>query len=141
MMSGIRGRNTKPEMIVRKALFAAGFRFRLHRGDLPGRPDVVLPGKRVAVFVHGCFWHAHSGCRYAKVPATRREFWEAKLAANVERDRRDVARLLADDWRVLIVWECSTRPSGAEKFLPGLLASWIDGTELSGEIGSGAKPP
>lgn len=141
MMSGIRGRNTKPEMIVRKALFAAGFRFRLHRGDLPGRPDVVLPGKRVAVFVNGCFWHAHPGCRYAKLPATRREFWEAKLAANVERDRRDVARLLADGWRVLIVWECSTRSSGAVKLLPGLLASWIDGTELSGEIGFGAKHP
>lgn len=140
-MSGIRGRNTKPEMIVRKALFAAGFRFRLHRGDLPGRPDVVLPGKRVAVFVNGCFWHAHPGCRYAKLPATRREFWEAKLAANVERDRRDVARLLADGWRVLIVWECSTRSSGAVKLLPGLLASWIDGTELSGEIGFGAKHP
>ena len=85
-MSGIGGRNTKPEIIVRKALFAAGYRFRLHRKDLPGRPDVVLPVHRVAVFVHGCFWHAHSGCRYAKTPASRREFWEAKLAANVERD-------------------------------------------------------
>ena len=87
-MSGIGGRNTKPEIIVRKALFAAGYRFRLHRKDLPGRPDVVLPVHRVAVFVHGCFWHAHSGCRYAKTPASRREFWEAKLAANVERERR-----------------------------------------------------
>jgi len=92
MMSGIGGQNTKPEIVVRKALFAAGFRFRLHRKDLPGRPDVVLPGWRVAVFVHGCFWHAHRGCRYAKMPASRREFWEAKLATNVERDRRVRAR-------------------------------------------------
>lgn len=141
MMSGIRGRNTKPEIVVRKALYAAGFRYRLHRSDLPGRPDVVLAGRRVVVFVHGCFWHAHPGCPHAKLPSTRREFWETKLATNVERDRRTIAELLAAGWRVLIVWECSTRSSGAVKLLPGVLASWIDGTELSGEIGSGAKPP
>ena len=108
-MSGIRARDTKPEVFVRKALFRAGFRFRLHRRDLPGSPDVVLPGRRVAVFVHGCFWHAHDGCRYAKTPATRREFWESKLAANVERDKRAREVLLSAGWRVLVVWECATR--------------------------------
>jgi len=133
-MSGIGGKNTKPELLVRKALFAAGFRFRLHRKDLPGRPDVVLPGRRVVVFVHGCFWHAHQGCRYAKIPATRREFWEAKLAANVERDRRTREALLSAGWRVLVVWECATRSSGVRERLSELLTRWIEGVELSGEL-------
>ncbi|MCG8996806.1 very short patch repair endonuclease [Laribacter hongkongensis] len=134
MMSGIGGKNTKPELLVRKALFAAGFRFRLHRKDLPGRPDVALPGRRVVVFVHGCFWHAHQGCPYAKTPATRREFWEAKLAANVERDRRTREALLSAGWRVLVVWECATRSSGVRERLSELLTRWIEGVELSGEL-------
>lgn len=133
-MSGIGGKNTKPELLVRKALFAAGFRFRLHRKDLPGRPDVVLPGRRVVVFVHGCFWHAHQSCPYAKTPATRREFWEAKLAANVERDRRTREALLSAGWRVLVVWECATRSSGVRERLSELLIRWIEGVELSGEL-------
>ena len=141
MMSGIRGRNTKPEIVVRKALFAAGFRFRLHRKDLPGCPDLVLPRHRVAVFVHGCFWHAHPGCRYAKTPATRREFWETKLASNVERDHRAREDLLSAGWRVLVVWECATRSSGVREVLPELLAGWIEGSEVSGEFGSGSTPP
>lgn len=133
-MSGIGGRNTKPELVVRKALFAAGFRFRLHLKDLPGRPDVVLPGRRVAVFVHGCFWHAHRGCRYAKIPVSRREFWEVKLAANVERDRRAIDALLSSGWRVLVVWECATRSAEILEKLPELLTTWIVGSELSGVI-------
>lgn len=133
-MSGIGGKNTKPELFVRKALFAAGFRFRLHRKDLPGHPDVVLPGRRVVVFVHGCFWHAHQGCPYAKTPATRREFWEAKLSANVERDRRTREALLSAGWRVLVVWECATRSSGVRERLSELLTRWIEGVELSGEL-------
>lgn len=134
MMSGIGGRNTKPEIVVRKALFAAGFRFRLHRKDLPGCPDIVLPGRRIAVFVHGCFWHAHPGCRYAKLPASRRELWETKLAANVERDRRAIDALLSADWRVLVVWECATRSVKAREALPELLRHWIDGSEVSEEF-------
>ena len=141
MMSGIRARDTKPEVLVRKALFRAGFRFRLHRRDLPGSPDVVLPGRRVAVFVHGCFWHAHDGCRYAKTPATRREFWESKLAANVERDKRAREVLLSAGWRVLVVWECATRSSAVREARPELLGRWIAGRDLSGELGSSSTPP
>lgn len=140
-MSGIGGRNTKPEIVVRKALFAAGFRFRLHRKDLPGHPDVVLPGRRVAVFIHGCFWHSHPGCRYARMPATRKEFWERKLAANVERDRRARDALLSAGWRVLVVWECATRSFKDREALPALLAGWIKGDEVSGEFGSGTTLP
>ncbi|NQD96755.1 DNA mismatch endonuclease Vsr, partial [Pseudomonas sp. CrR25] len=88
MMSGIRGKNTKPEMLVRRALFKAGFRFRLHSKKLPGSPDVILPKRRVAIFVHGCFWHMHQGCTNARIPSTRTEFWRGKLKANVDRDRR-----------------------------------------------------
>lgn len=140
-MSGIGGRNTKPEIVVRKALFAAGFRFRLHRKDLPGRPDVVLSGRRVAVFVHGCFWHAHPGCRYARTPASRREFWEAKLAGNVERDGRARDALLSAGWRVLVVWECATRSAEIRENLPELLTRWIEGPEVSGEFCSASTPP
>ena len=135
MMSGIRGRDTKPEMLVRRALFKAGFRFRLHRRDLPGVPDVVLPGRRLAIFVHGCFWHAHQGCRYAKTPASRREFWGAKLAANVERDKHVRDALLSAGWRVLVVWECLTRSTKVREALPELLARWIEGPYVSGELG------
>ncbi len=141
MMAGIKGRDTKPEVVVRKALFAAGFRFRLHRQDLPGSPDIVLPGRRVAVFVHGCFWHSHSGCRYAKMPTTRREFWETKLAANVERDRRARDALLSAGWRVLVIWECATRSSAVRDILSKLLTSWIKGSETSGEFDSFSTPP
>lgn len=141
MMSGIRGLNTKPEIVVRKALFAAGFRFRLHRKDLPGCPDIVLSGCRVAIFVHGCFWHAHRGCRYAKTPISRREFWETKLAANVARDIRAIDALLSAGWRVLVVWECATRSVESRRALPALLRCWIGGAELNGEFCSDSKHP
>jgi DNA mismatch endonuclease, patch repair protein len=139
MMSGIRGKNTKPEMVVRRALFAAGYRYRLHRRDLPGAPDIVLPGRKVAVFVHGCFWHIHVGCKNAKLPATRQEFWRDKLEGNVSRDRRAIDSLLADRWRVLTVWECATRDAKSLEALSVDLASWIEGPELYGEI-SAARP-
>jgi DNA mismatch endonuclease, patch repair protein len=109
MMSGIRGRNTAPEMLVRRALHAAGLRFRLHRKDLPGSPDVVLPRHNAVVFVHGCFWHRHPGCRFATTPATRPEFWRKKFDGNVERDVRQRRALRKLGWRVFTVWECQAK--------------------------------
>ena len=109
MMAGIQSRNTRPELAVRCYLHAAGLRFVLHSSDLPGRPDVVFPSRRIAVFVHGCFWHRHPCCRLAASPSTRTEFWERKFAANVDRDRRNHSDLIADGWRVETIWECETR--------------------------------
>lgn len=104
-MSRIRSRDTKPEIWVRKFLHANGFRFRLHRRDLPGRPDIVLPKYRTAIFVQGCFWHAHS-CQKGRVPGTRSEFWKEKFEKNVARDKRNIGALRREGWRVLRVWEC-----------------------------------
>lgn len=134
MMSGIQGKGTKPELIVRRMLFASGYRFRLHCKDLPGSPDIVMPGRRVAIFVHGCFWHAHQGCKYAKTPSTRTEFWTGKLQGNVDRDRRTADKLAEMGWRVLKVWECSTRDPAAVEGLPDSLRDWIDSGALTGEI-------
>jgi len=134
MMSGIKGKNSLPEMLVRQSLFAMGFRFRLHRRDLPGTPDIVMPSRKVAVFVHGCFWHAHQGCRYAKTPSTRTEFWTSKLRANVERDQRAVEKLAEMGWRVLNVWECATRDPTSAAVLAEALQQWIDGDAAFGEI-------
>ncbi|MDT0140294.1 DNA mismatch endonuclease Vsr [Acidovorax sp. PRC11] len=134
MMSGIKGKNSLPEMLVRKALFALGYRFRLHRRDLPGTPDIAMPGRTIAIFVHGCFWHAHKECKYAKTPSTRTEFWTAKLQGNVDRDHRAVAKLLEMGWRVLTVWECSTRDPAAAENLPDALQAWVDSGESTGEI-------
>lgn len=109
LMSRIRGKDTKPELVVRRMLHAMGYRFRLHRRDLPGTPDIVLPGRRKVIFVHGCFWHGHEGCRFATKSATRPDFWAAKISANQARDRRSVGRLRRLGWSVGIVWECGIR--------------------------------
>lgn len=134
MMSSIRGKNSLPEMMVRKALFAMGHRFRLHRRDLPGTPDIAMPGRKIAIFVHGCFWHAHQGCKYAKTPSTRPEFWTAKLRGNVDRDQRAADKLAEMGWRVLYVWECSTREPVAAADLPEALRAWIDSGASMGDI-------
>jgi DNA mismatch endonuclease, patch repair protein len=110
MMSGIRGSNTRPELAVRRYLHAQGFRYRLHARELPGRPDIVLPRYRTVVFVHGCFWHRHEGCRFAYRPKSREEFWEPKLEGNAARDARDQQRLRDLGWRVEVVWECEVTP-------------------------------
>lgn len=109
MMSGIRGKNTKPEMAVRRFLHAHGYRFRIHRKDLPGNPDMVFPRLKICLFVHGCFWHRHMGCRYATTPKTRPEFWNDKFQKNVARDQASIDSLEALGWQVLVVWECQLK--------------------------------
>lgn len=125
MMSGIRGKNTKPELALRRALHARGFRFRLHSKNVHGRPDLVLPKYRAVVFVHGCFWHRHEGCRYATTPATRSEFWQAKFAANVARDNFVRGALLDEGWRVAAIWECALRKPEQVSVATDRLAEWL----------------
>ncbi len=122
-MAAIRSKNTKPEIIVRKLLSEMGIRYRLHRKDLPGKPDIVMPGRRIAIFVHGCFWHMHR-CRYGRViPATNREFWQEKRKGNVERDVRAQRKLRRDRWHILNVWECWTKkPENLRRRLFGFLS-------------------
>ena len=110
-MSKIRSRDTKPEMIVRRLLHGAGYRYRLHRRDLPGKPDLIFAGRRSVIFVHGCFWHQHEAeaCLDGRKPKSNTGYWHEKLARNVERDRLAVERLTAAGWEVLVIWECETR--------------------------------
>lgn len=124
MMAGIKGANTRPELELRRALHAAGYRFRLHSTKLAGKPDIVLSRYRAVIFVHGCFWHRHDGCRYATAPATRTEFWENKFDANVRRDARNQSDLQAESWRVAIVWECSIKRIGGSD-ITRRLTEWL----------------
>jgi DNA mismatch endonuclease (patch repair protein) len=123
MMSGIRGKDTWPEMMVRRLLHAQGFRYRLHRKDLPGKPDIVLPKYKAAIFVNGCFWHGHE-CSLFKWPASNAEFWENKIKANRRRDASAIEALEALGWRCLTVWECDTRRLCAED-LCRTLKEWV----------------
>jgi DNA mismatch endonuclease (patch repair protein) len=109
MMAGIGRADTAPEMAIRRYLHACGLRFRLHARGLPGRPDIVFPGARIALFVHGCFWHRHPGCRFATTPSTNASFWVSKFAANVARDAEKSNRLQELGWTPLVIWECETR--------------------------------
>ena len=113
MMAGIGAADTAPEMAVRRYLHACGLRFRLHDRSLPGRPDIVFPGARIALFVHGCFWHRHPGCRFATTPSSNASFWAAKFAANVARDTAKSDRLRELGWTPLVIWECETRDPDA----------------------------
>lgn len=106
IMSRIRGKNTRPEMFVRNMLHKAGYRYRLHVVGLPGKPDLVFPGRKKVIFIHGCFWHMHEGCTQARIPKTRVEFWTTKLHSNKERDKRNVEELRSAGWQVLTIWEC-----------------------------------
>lgn len=134
MMSGIRGRDTKPELLLRKALHRLGFRYRLHAKDLPGKPDIVLPRFHAVIFVHGCFWHGHD-CRYFKWPTTRPEFWCSKVTKNTANDARSIALLRASGWRVAIVWECATRGEIAKlNTLASEVRRWLLSDEPSGEF-------
>ena len=116
-MSRIKGKNTKPEILVRKFLHGNGYRFRIHRKDLPGKPDIVLPKYKVVVFVHGCFWHRHKNCKYSSSPKTHTEFWEEKFRRNVERDKQNIADLESLGWKVLVVWECEVKNGSFQKNL------------------------
>lgn len=108
-MSRIHGRDTKPEVIVRKYLFAKGLRYRKNDKRFPGHPDIVFPKYKTVIFVHGCFWHGHEGCRYFRIPSSNVEFWEVKIRRNRERDKKDAAELEKLGWKVITVWECRIR--------------------------------
>lgn len=133
IMARIKSKGMKPEMRVRRLLHGLGYRYRLHRGDLPGRPDLVFPARRKVVFVNGCFWHLHEGCDRVRVPSSNRDYWVAKLNRNRERDRQNAALLERDGWGVMTVWECELRDiNDAESRL----------TEFLGERGAaGVHPP
>ena len=108
-MSAIKSKNTKPEIAVRKLLHSMGYRFRLHRKDLPGSPDIVLPKYKTVIFVHGCFWHRHENCKYASTPRTRKEFWENKFKANLKRDEEIQKKIKNIGWQSVVIWECETK--------------------------------
>lgn len=115
IMSKVRGKNTGPEMIVRRLVHGMGYRYRLHVGKLPGRPDLVFPSRRKAIFVNGCFWHGHRGCKRSKKPVQNAEFWDRKIERNMMRDRTAKARLKKLGWKILVVWECRTKKTDALK--------------------------
>ena len=138
-MSGIRGKNTKPELLVRSLLFKAGYRFRLHRKDLPGTPDIVLPGRRIAIFIHGCFWHRHHACSLARLPKTNAEFWKTKLSGNEQRDQVKYSELSDLGWRVLVIWECAIRRQRDSTRLAESITYWIESDDLFSELPTGAS--
>lgn len=140
VMSRIRGKNTKPEMALRSLLHSIGYRFRLHRNDLPGKPDIVLPKFKTAIFVHGCFWHRHEGCKDSGLPKTDRMKWEEKLNKNVDRDKRNIRNLQNLGWRVAVIWECEIEKEidGIRKRLDNILSIkkervHVDKENLSGK--------
>ena len=135
MMSGIKGKNTKPELLLRSLLHRSGYRFTLHRKDLPGRPDLVLPKHNSAIFVHGCFWHRHDNCHYTSNPASNAEKWEEKFNSNMVRDANNYEHLQAAGWRVLIVWECGLRHQ-PHKVLEGCIRFLSDEKPMMEELPS-----
>lgn len=122
-MSQIKGKDTKPELLVRKFLHAHGFRFRLHDKKLPGKPDIVLPKYKTAIFVHGCFWHGHKNCKYATIPKTRTEWWTVKIDGNKTNDKKKKNALAKEGWKVLTIWQCSLKKNNLEKTLRSLLGT------------------
>jgi DNA mismatch endonuclease (patch repair protein) len=134
MMSGIRGKDTKPEWLVRRGLYALGYRYRLHERNLPGCPDLVFTRHKAVIFIHGCFWHGHD-CPLFRLPGTRTDFWKEKIQGNRERDCRAVAGLVSQGWRVAIVWECALRGSKAHpEQVIRQLGDWLDSEESRIEV-------
>lgn len=123
VMSRIRSKDTTPELLVRSMLHCMGYRFRLHRKDLPGKPDIVLPKYRAIIFVHGCFWHQHTTCNEGRIPDTRREYWKEKLTRNVNRDKKNQSKLKSKGWKTVVIWECEVEkyPDKVQKRLLRLL--------------------
>ncbi len=134
MMAGIKGKNTQPELLLRRGLHGRGFRFRLHVAGLPGHPDICLKKYNAVIFVHGCYWHRHENCRFASTPKSRADFWLSKFAANVERDALHQKMLKAQGWRVAVVWECTLRSAMAVTTID-LLGNWLKSNEHHLEIG------
>jgi DNA mismatch endonuclease, patch repair protein len=131
MMAGIKAKNTRPELLVRKFMYSKGYRYRLHDKTMPGCPDIVLRKYHLAIFVHGCFWHRHKGCRYATSPAQNREEWKIKFNQNIARDRRQIKQLIILGWRVLVIWECALKSPSADlawlqKYLNSDLQSYLE---------------
>jgi len=120
-MSRIKGKNTKPEMLVRRFLFAHGYRYRLHDKKLPGKPDIVLPKYKTVIFVHGCFWHGHTNCKYYVVPKTNTDWWLNKINGNIANDDKAAKALKKDGWKIITIWECNLKPARVEKTLTALL--------------------
>ncbi len=116
-MSQIKGKDTRPEMVVRKFLFSKGFRYRLHVKTLPGKPDIVLPKYKTVIFVHGCFWHGHEGCKYFVIPKTRTDWWLNKINNNKRNDEKAIALLKKDHWKIITLWECKLKPYSRESTL------------------------
>ena len=124
-MQQIKGKNTKPELLVRKYLHAQGFRYKLHDNGLPGKPDLVLPKYKTVIFIHGCFWHGHNNCRYFTIPKTRTEWWTEKIAKNKTNDEKVVKLLKKEGWNVITVWECKLKPSKLEQTLELLTRKFV----------------
>jgi DNA mismatch endonuclease, patch repair protein len=115
IMSHIRGKNTTPELIVRKLVYSLGYRYRLHYAKLPGKPDLVFPGRKKVIFVHGCFWHHHEGCKKSKLPSSNVEFWQDKIIANVHRDNKTHEALSQLGWKYMVIWQCEIKLPGIEE--------------------------
>ena len=120
-MSRIKGKDTKPEMLVRRFLHANGFRYKLHDKTLPGKPDIVLPKYKTVIFIHGCFWHGHKDCKYFVVPKTRTEWWLNKINGNIANDEKAIKALKKEGWKIIMLWECDLKPAKAERSLKKLL--------------------
>jgi DNA mismatch endonuclease (patch repair protein) len=137
-MSRIKSKNTRPELEIRKLLYKRGFRYRLHRKELPGKPDLVFPKHKAVIFINGCFWHHHD-CRLFKIPETRKAWWEKKLTKNKKRDKKNLSHLLHNGWRVMVIWECSFRGKkkiDSDKILQivGIISKWLKGNRALKEI-------
>ena len=125
-MSKIKGKNTKPEILVRKHIFALGFRYKLHDKKLPGKPDLVFPKYKTVIFINGCFWHGHENCKYYKVPKTRTEWWQNKINGNIKNDNAKILFLKKNEWKIIVIWECELKPDVIVKTMKNVVKKLIN---------------